>query len=48
MKSKTISILLIFALSVMIALPMGVFAGTSGKLSGTVVSEETGEPLPGV
>ncbi|RKX21780.1 MAG: hypothetical protein DRP51_03610, partial [Candidatus Zixiibacteriota bacterium] len=48
MKSKTISILLIFALSVMIILPMSVFAGTSGKLSGTIVSEETGEPLPGV
>jgi len=48
LKTKTISILLIFALSVMIALPMSVFAGTSGKLSGTIVSEETGEPLPGV
>jgi len=48
LKSKTISILLIFALSVMIILPMSVFAGTSGKLSGTIVSEETGEPLPGV
>ena len=48
MKSKTISILLIFALSVMIALPMSVLAGTSGKLSGTIVGEETGEPLPGV
>ena len=48
MKSKTISILLIFALSVMIALPMSVFAGTSGKLSGTIISEDTGEPLPGV
>ena len=48
MKSKTISILLMFALSALIILPMSILAGTTGKLSGKVVSEETGEPLPGV
>jgi outer membrane receptor protein involved in Fe transport len=32
----------------MVIMPLGVFAGVTGELSGKIVNEETGEPLPGV
>ncbi len=48
MRSKSVSILLWLCLAITFILPLNAIAATTGKLSGKVINEETGEPLPGV
>ncbi|UCD93979.1 MAG: TonB-dependent receptor [Candidatus Zixiibacteriota bacterium] len=48
MVRKLIFTVIAFGLAVGFILPQLVVAGTTGKISGTVTNEETGEPLPGV
>ncbi|MFH2037526.1 MAG: TonB-dependent receptor, partial [Candidatus Zixiibacteriota bacterium] len=45
---KLISIAVLFALAFGFLLPQVILAGTTGKFTGTITNEETGEPLPGV
>jgi outer membrane receptor protein involved in Fe transport len=45
---KKILLSAMMVLASLIALPPFVLAGTVGKISGKIVNEETGEPLPGV
>ncbi len=45
---KTNLILLVLIGAAILLMPMSTLAGTSGKLSGKIVDEETGDPLPGV
>ena len=48
MKRKILVTSLPLILAIAFILPQILVAGTTGKISGTVVDEETGEPLPGV
>jgi len=45
---KIISMAIVLGLAIAIVLPHQLFAGTTGKISGKVINEETGDPLPGV
>jgi outer membrane receptor protein involved in Fe transport len=45
---KFISLMAVFGLAVGLVLPQLVVAGTTGKIAGKVINEETGEMLPGV
>lgn len=48
MVRKLIFLLVVLGLAIVIVLPQVVVAGTTGKISGKIVNEETGESLPGV
>ncbi|MEN8193838.1 MAG: carboxypeptidase-like regulatory domain-containing protein, partial [Bacteroidota bacterium] len=46
--NRSIRKLLLFVLAALVALPISLFAGTTGKISGKVIDAKTGEPLEGV
>lgn len=48
MVKKLISVAIVLGLTIGLVVPQIVVAGTTGKISGKVVDEETGEALPGV
>lgn len=39
---------LLFAIPLLLLFSISIYAGTTGKISGTVVDAETGEPIPGI
>ncbi len=48
MRSKVLLLVLMLAMAAMIMMPLDASAAITGKMSGKVIDEETGEPLPGV
>jgi outer membrane receptor protein involved in Fe transport len=48
LERKIIIIALTIGLAIMNFMPSTALAGTAGKISGTIIDEESGEPLPGV
>ena len=48
MKCKILALTLALGLTVIFAMPHMLLAGTVGKISGIILDEETGDPLPGV
>nr|MBN2277991.1 TonB-dependent receptor [candidate division Zixibacteria bacterium] len=48
MVKKIISMAIVLGLALILILPQDLLAGTTGKISGKIINEETGEVLPGV